>query len=119
MDVYGITYFNFKRIMEDIKPIITKVKEELKNSYQQELVSLILFGSQARGEANQDSDIDILVILNRPVNPVIEIKRNIDKLTELSLENNKEINCFYVSQEQFKIKQNPLLKTIDKEGILL
>lgn len=105
--------------MEKIKTVITKVKKELENAYKEELVSLILFGSQARGEANQNSDIDILVILNRPVNPVIEIKKNIDKLTELSLDNDIEINCFYVSQEQFKIRKNPLFKNIEKEGILL
>jgi predicted nucleotidyltransferase len=39
--------------MDKIKNVITKVKKELENVYKKELVSLILFGSQARGEANQ------------------------------------------------------------------
>lgn len=31
--------------------------------YQDELIQLILFGSRARGDAKQDSDIDILIVL--------------------------------------------------------
>jgi len=43
--------------------------------YGDRLVKMVLFGSQARGEADADSDIDVLVVLKGEVNPGEEIKR--------------------------------------------
>jgi hypothetical protein len=45
----------------------------------------VLFGSFARGEARPDSDIDVLVVLNRDVNPGLEITRIGGLLSQLSL----------------------------------
>lgn len=105
--------------MQKLNSIIKQIKQQFQQIYQEELVSLILFGSQARGEAQQDSDIDILVVLKREVNPVTEIKRNSDLLTELSLEYDVLINCVYTSQKELKADEKPLIKNINQEGILL
>ena len=39
-----------------------KITKEIKNHFGSELVSIVLFGSQARGTADEHSDIDLLVI---------------------------------------------------------
>jgi len=39
-----------------------KITKEIKNHFGTELVSIVLFGSQARGTADEHSDIDLLVI---------------------------------------------------------
>lgn len=46
--------------MEDITDRVKAISERLKKEYNAEKV--ILFGSYARGEATEDSDVDILVI---------------------------------------------------------
>ena len=50
-----------------------ELKIGLKELYGDRLVKLILFGSHARGEANLDSDIDLLAVLKSPVSQVQEI----------------------------------------------
>lgn len=45
---------------ENIMPLISLISKRLKESYGAKEV--ILFGSYARGEAHEDSDIDLLVI---------------------------------------------------------
>lgn len=45
-----------------IKQIINKTHQGLENIYGEQLEKVILFGSQARGDATSDSDIDILIV---------------------------------------------------------
>ncbi len=43
--------------------ILNKFKQEIFAKFKDDLISLVLFGSVARGTARKDSDIDILIIL--------------------------------------------------------
>ncbi|MDQ1317723.1 MAG: uncharacterized protein QG641_400 [Candidatus Poribacteria bacterium] len=47
------------------KDIENKIVKELKKFFGDKLVSVVLFGSQARGTANEYSDIDLVVIAKR------------------------------------------------------
>ena len=98
---------------------LEKLKEQLFRQYQEQLSSLILFGSQARKEANSESDIDVLVLLKGEVNPLIEIKKNSIWLADLCLETEALINCIYLSEEQFQIRNDPLFRQIKQEGIIM
>jgi len=57
--------------LNNIQPTLHELKLGLKELYGDRLVKLILFGSHARGEANLDSDIDLLAVLKSPVSQVI------------------------------------------------
>ena len=48
--------------------ILKQVKTRLKAKYGDRLCGIILYGSEARGDAEPDSDIDLLVLLKGPVN---------------------------------------------------
>lgn len=104
---------------EEITAIAEKLKQEFEQIYQERFSKLILFGSQARGDAQPDSDIDILVVLKGELNPVEEIIRNSYLISELCLEYDALINCFYLSETKFKEEDKPLIKNIKKDGILL
>ena len=62
---------------------------ELKQSFQTEpgdrLVKMVLFGSQARGDAEAGSDIDVLVVLQGEVVPSVEIFKTEVIVGDLSL----------------------------------
>ncbi|MDO8690004.1 MAG: nucleotidyltransferase domain-containing protein [Dehalococcoidia bacterium] len=46
----------------DFEPLISRYQELLEAELGQNLVSLVLFGSVARGDFDQDSDVDLLVV---------------------------------------------------------
>ena len=102
-----------KQILETIH----KLKIQLLEQYQDRLAQIILFGSQARNEAESESDIDLLIVLKGEVNPVLEIKKNNPWICDLCLETDELINCMYLSEEQFQTPNMPLLRNIKKEGI--
>jgi uncharacterized protein len=57
-------------------PIILEIVEKLKSCYHP--LKIVLFGSYARHEEVEDSDIDILIIARtdqRPVDRFVEVKR--------------------------------------------
>ena len=51
---------------EKIKEVVSKFSEEAKRIYGAKLYKVILYGSCARGDFEQDSDIDIMVLLDVP-----------------------------------------------------
>ena len=55
-------------------PILTRLKQELTDRYEDRLLCLTLFGSQSRGDAELESDIDVLAVLKSLVNLGVEIK---------------------------------------------
>jgi len=102
-----------------LKSILAQLQQQLKTCYGDRLVKLILFGSQARGDAQPDSDIDILVVLEGTVNPGEEIENTGQIVADLSLENDVVISRLFISQDQFMNRATPLLRNIRKEGIIL
>jgi predicted nucleotidyltransferase len=61
-------------------PILARVKRELEALYGPRLKRVLLYGSRARGDHRPDSDYDILVVLEGP----IERWPEREKLSELS-----------------------------------
>jgi len=54
-----------KKSLDEIKEIIKKHKDELKEKYSVKEIGI--FGSFVRGEAKEDSDVDILVEFEKPI----------------------------------------------------
>jgi len=105
------------------------------NSHEQHIASLIknqisrknpdadviLFGSRARGQATDESDWDILILLNiNKVDKVLE-KEYREELFDVELEIGEPISTFVYSKSDWesKFRVTPLYKNIKKEGILL
>ena len=102
-----------------LKIILDRLKLELKNCYGDRLNQLILFGSQARGDAQPDSDIDVLVILKGDVNTGEEIEKTSYFIADLCLETDTVISCIFMAEEQLRNRSSPLLRNIHREGITL
>jgi predicted nucleotidyltransferase len=80
---------------------------------------MILFGSQARGDAEPGSDIDVLVVLKDPVHPGEEIHRTIDIVAALALQHKEVISCVFMGEDRFTYRQGPLLRNVRREGIAI
>jgi uncharacterized protein len=107
--------------------VLSLLRKQLEQQYQERLDRVILFGSQARGEATEDSDIDVLIVLDDPVNASLEIRQTSEFVAQLCLEHNVLISRFFMarplrqrrSRSRFETENTPLLRNIRREGILL
>ena len=106
-------------INHKLKTILAQLRSQIETVYGDQIVQMILFGSQARGDARPDSDIDVLVVLKGAVNPGKEIKRTSLIRADLSLNKDVVISCLFMDEDQFYNRKGPLLRNIRKEGIAL
>ena len=102
---------------KELAEILQRLKTCLRKIHGDRLVKMVLFGSQARGEASTDPDIDVLVILKGNVNPGEEIKKTSDVVAELSLEYDQVISRLFIDESRFNSYNRPLLQNIRREGI--
>lgn len=101
-----------------IEPILKEFKQKTAELYGARLKKIVLYGSYARGQANDEhSDIDLAVVLAGPVNPCEEIDRMADIFTDLNLEHNVLIAVYPVSESNFEKVNSPLLINVRREGI--
>ncbi len=104
---------------DKIKAILEELKFRFERLYGERLVQMVLYGSQARGDAKFGSDIDVLVVLKGPVNIGEEVKKTSYIRAELSLENDEVISCVFMDENEFNHRLSPLLRNIRKEGMAI
>jgi predicted nucleotidyltransferase len=97
--------------------MIAELQQHLSALYGDRLIQMIVFGSQARGDAVPGSDVDILVVLQGSVLPGEEIVRTGGIVSDLSLRFDAVISCVFMSEDRFKNRSGPLLRNIRREGI--
>ncbi len=100
-----------------LQKIVNEVNQMLNKLYGERLVRVLLFGSQARGDAVEGSDIDVMVVLNGEVSPGTEISKTGEMTSELSLKYDVVVSCTFISQKRFENEKSPLLLNVHKEGI--
>jgi predicted nucleotidyltransferase len=101
---------------QQLSPILKNLRYQMEILYQDRLDSMILFGSQARGDANVDSDIDILIVLKDDIDSWTEIKRTGGIISQICLDNSILISSLFVLVKQFINQDTALFRNIKKEG---
>jgi uncharacterized protein len=101
-----------------VQQIASEFKTELKKLYGDELTELILFGSHARGDFHDESDIDFAVVLKNPATTsTSEIMKVSDVGNNLSLKYGQFVT--YIGMPEYKLRQSNLgiYQEIRKDGI--
>lgn len=99
--------------------IIRKIQELTSNKYPD--AEVYLYGSQARGDAKQISDWDLLILLNTKNVPFTLETKIMDEFYEIELETGEIFSPLIYSKEEWHHKYNhtPLFENIQNEAIKL
>jgi predicted nucleotidyltransferase len=107
------------RLKENEKKALQELKQRLKGRFSD--IDIILFGSKARGESDEESDLDLLILVNSKVNSKLE-----EEITEIAFDIELKYDVVFG-----KIVENkafwesplacamPLHWNIDREGVPL
>jgi predicted nucleotidyltransferase len=96
-----------------------KIKNKIKQK--DPFAVVILFGSHARGEANRNSDWDILILVNQDKITRLMEKEYREELFDVELEIGEPISTFVFSRKDWEKKHaaTPFYHNIQSEGIYL
>ena len=100
-----------------IRKSLAEFKKEIEELYGERLKDVVLYGSWARGKPTEESDIDLLIVLEGEIIPGLEIDRMIDIITDINLSYNVLISVYPVSEEDYATMNSPILLNVRKEGI--
>ena len=111
-----------KILDENIKKMLTELAESLQKVYGDKLKTIVLYGSVARGTQTDDSDIDIMVLIDGNTD---ELRQYDDKLndvsTDFSLKYLKVLSVVDISYQEYEDWRNlsPFYKNVSEEGVIL
>ncbi len=103
-----------------LNEILQKVALKSKEIFGSSLNSVILFGSYARGDYEEESDIDILILADIPSHKLSDYREHIDRLCgDLLWEYGVVVSAIEKDTETYNRYSNilPFYKNIVKEGV--
>ncbi|MGI9028977.1 MAG: nucleotidyltransferase domain-containing protein, partial [Ilumatobacteraceae bacterium] len=93
------------------------VAADLRELYGARLVSVLVFGSRARGDADPDSDLDLLVVLDGQVEPWAEHRRMEPILWSHTVGSGTVVTALPVARSRFEAPDEPLLVRARAEAV--
>ncbi len=105
--------------MVDKKDILYRIKNQVLAT--EPKAEIILYGSYARGDNTNHSDIDLLILLDRDTISG-EVERNVTyPLFDIEFETGKIISPFVASKKEWDSRHRvtPFYENVRKEGIIL
>ena len=108
------------KLSEEEERILNRFKMRLKEALNDNLLEVRLFGSKARGDAREDSDIDVLVIVSSEDWHMSDAVYSI--VTDIMLETEICISPKVISQKDYTrlySDRNPFIENVIREGIVL
>lgn len=115
------------QIMEKIKDMnlrkmLLELEEMLQRVYGNKLKAVILYGSVARGTATEESDIDIMVLIDGTAQELRAFEDQLsDVSTDISIKYFKVFSIIDISYQEYMQWMNtlPFYKNVSQEGVIL
>ena len=106
------------QIQEKYQEAVNEFVRRVKEKYEDKIDSIILFGSVARGEAKEDSDIDVLIVVKKED---FRLRRVLIGIAfDILLETGNDISVKVLSTIDFEGRGNfSFLRNIVLEGVKL
>jgi uncharacterized protein len=100
-----------------ILDVVLELEKGLKELYGDRFRGLLLYGSYARGTAWEGSDVDLLLLLDGPVNIGREIVASEPVVWPLSLDSDLVLSVMPADYEAYQRGETSFLSTVREEAV--
>ncbi len=99
--------------------VLEQIKSHLRAAFGERLQRIVLYGSEARGTAGPDSDIDVLVLLDGMDDFGSDLQIAIDAIYPVALRIGRRISAKPVDASEYESVECPLYVNAHREGLFL
>lgn len=112
------------KVPNNISNIIDKFVQGVNEILQNRVKKIILYGSYARGDYNNSSDIDIMILTDLTDDEIVEYRQKIwDYAYDIEWDNNFEIDLSplvkNIDKFNYWLEALPFYMNVQKEGVIL
>lgn len=100
-----------------VEQVVGEYRDRLTQILDGELESVVLYGSRARGDAEEGSDIDVLCVMRGPFDYGTLIRRTAETAAQISLKYDVVISTAFVTSEDYRRRNTPFLMNVRREGV--
>ncbi len=106
-------------LVSDLLKLNADVTAIIRRKYADRLAGIVLFGSYARSDFGEDSDVDYLALVDGVVSPVNELYTLTPALNEYFMDTLIPVSVIVVSMDQWKYSTRPFFREVRKDGVLI
>lgn len=107
---------------EPVRDIMVLFSQEVKRVMGDELRKVIVYGSYARGDYNENSDIDVMVLTSLTEEDITEVEYKLyDIAFDFLMEYGVDISVIVKNEEHFKywLGALPFYDNVEREGVVI
>jgi len=106
------------QIISSVNELLIELKERLAAIYGDRLNAVVLFGSEARGDARAESDIDLLVVLRGPMDDYgVELERSLAAVYPVALRVGRRVSVKLLDRQEYEQGDSPLVREVRRTGV--
>ena len=106
------------QIISSVNELLIELKERLAATYGDRLDAVVLFGSEARGDARAESDIDLLVVLRGPMDDYgVELERSLAAVYPVALRVGRRVSVKLLDPQEYEQGDSPLVREVRRTGV--
>jgi predicted nucleotidyltransferase len=106
-----------KKVPLRIRKLMKELKKGLASIYGDQLKAVYLYGSYARGDYRQGSDVNVMILLKDFKNYWDERYRSSQLASDISLEYDVTVSRLLIKEIQWQESVMPAVKNIHKYGL--
>jgi predicted nucleotidyltransferase len=100
-----------------VQDILGELKRGLQLIYGKQLRGVYLFGSYARGDAERESDVDVLIVLRDFERYALEVDRTAELAADLSLKHGATVSLVFLRERDWLQGDSPFLSNVRDEAV--
>lgn len=108
--------------MNEIKDILLMIEKDIKKLLGNDLRKIIVYGSYARGDYDENSDIDIMILSSLPESSIEKIEETLcDKVFDILMSYGVQISIIVKNEDHFNywLGALPFYDNVNREGVTI